>query len=299
MLATKPKSPLSGDFVKDFRSGLWVFEPKYDGVRCIAMDGRLWSRAGNDITDRFPEIKADPYWTLDGEIIMRDKDGWPKFNVVQHRSASNARSQIDNGIVATYMVFDVLKTPQYPGTYRLDQMTLAQRRKILESIDEVDGVWDPRIELAPQIGYDDCADPGKAMWEASMAMGHEGVLAKHSGARYHQGNRSSDWVKVKKSMTVSCVVAGAEEGKGSRSGTFGALLLYMRDGTNVVPVGKAGTGFNEADLQMLTALLNQGQPFVVEVQCMEVTKDRKLRFPVYLGVRTDIDLLDCTIDQLA
>jgi bifunctional non-homologous end joining protein LigD len=297
MLATKPKSPLSGDFVKDFRSGLWVFEPKYDGVRCIAENGRLWSRAGNDITDRFPEITVDEAYTLDGEIIMRDKDGWPKFNVVQHRSASNARSQVDNGVIATYMVFDIMKSPD-PGSWaRMDMMTLAMRRKALTT--GCDDVWGPYIDLAPQVGYDDCADPGKAMWEASMAMGHEGVLAKHSGARYHQGNRSPEWVKVKKSMTVSCVVAGAEEGKGSRSGTFGALLLYMRDGTNVVPVGKAGTGFNEADLQMLTALLNQGQPFVVEVQCMEVTKDRKLRFPVYLGVRTDIDLLDCTIDQLA
>jgi bifunctional non-homologous end joining protein LigD len=136
------------------------------------------------------------------------------------------------------------------------------------------------------------------MWEAARSAGHEGVIAKHLRGTYHEGNRSPDWVKVKRSMTLSCVVGGIEPGKGSRSSTFGALLLYLRDGADVIPVGKAGTGFNDADLDHLMTLLGKGDPFVVEVQCQEVTKDKKLRFPVYLGVRDDVDVLSCTTDQL-
>ena len=65
------------------RSEEWRTEPKLDGVRCLALVGnrvRLQSRAGNDITDVFPEI-AEVVKTLvpahsggivlDGELIPR------------------------------------------------------------------------------------------------------------------------------------------------------------------------------------------------------------------------------------
>lgn len=294
MLASKPKNPLTGDFRKDFHpNNYWVFEPKFDGVRCIAMNGRLWSRSGNDITDRFPEIPADAFkgYILDGEVIMHDEHGLPKFNTVQNRSAANARSQIDRGNTATYMVFDVL---QEPGSGLMYNELLIARRQRLE------GIFLPRHTLiVPQLSGIEDPFAGQLMWDAARSAGHEGVMAKHVKGRYHEGNRTPDWVKVKKTMTVSCVVGGIEPGKGSRSSTFGALLLYLRDGSDVIPVGKAGTGFKEADLAYLMTLLDKGQPFVVEVQCMEVTKNKQLRFPVYQGVRDDISILDCTIDQLA
>ena len=52
------------------------------------------------------------------------------------------------------------------------------------------------------------------------------------------------------------------------------------------------------DLAAVVALLDGGQPFVVDVECMEVTAAGRLRFPVYAGVRDDISVLDCTVDQL-
>ena len=71
-----------------------AYEPKYDGIRTLAVvragggpDAvRLWSRVGNDKTRQFPEIvraldvfarrlKADVL--LDGEIVALDQHGEP------------------------------------------------------------------------------------------------------------------------------------------------------------------------------------------------------------------------------
>ena len=71
MLATQWRDPFSDDG--------WLFEPKWDGIRVIlSFDGEtttLRSRHGNDITARFPELRAHG---LDGPPVVevtRDAEG--------------------------------------------------------------------------------------------------------------------------------------------------------------------------------------------------------------------------------
>ena len=73
---------------KDFTRPNFIFEPKVDGVRCIAFlnsDGtRLQSRSGKDITFKFPELqtlhtKVKEDCILDGEVMGEN------FNATQHR----------------------------------------------------------------------------------------------------------------------------------------------------------------------------------------------------------------------
>ena len=58
-------------------SGLWTYEAKLDGYRCLAAKRSggvvLWSRRGNGFTDRFPEIaracdNLPPDTLIDGEV---------------------------------------------------------------------------------------------------------------------------------------------------------------------------------------------------------------------------------------
>jgi ATP dependent DNA ligase domain len=73
--------------------GLWLHEIKHDGFRVIARrDGervRLYSRPGNDLTNRFPliveAIARLPPCTLDGEAVACDDRGVPSFNLLLHR----------------------------------------------------------------------------------------------------------------------------------------------------------------------------------------------------------------------
>ena len=86
-LPTKSPHPPTG--------ALWVHEIKHDGFRIIARkDGnrvRLYSRAGNDLTDRFPLIVSalgglrSRSVILDGEAVACDEDGISNFDRLRHR----------------------------------------------------------------------------------------------------------------------------------------------------------------------------------------------------------------------
>jgi bifunctional non-homologous end joining protein LigD len=75
--------------------GLWVHEIKHDGFRIIARkDGprvRLYSRPGNDLTDRFPLIVEalarlrSRSCILDGEAVCCDNEGMPNFERIRYR----------------------------------------------------------------------------------------------------------------------------------------------------------------------------------------------------------------------
>src|SRR5262249_17147999 len=117
------------------------------------------------------------------------------------------------------------------------------------------------------------------------------------------------WTKVKAQQTDEFVVGGFTQGTGSRSPTFGALLLgAYDDANNFVYCGSVGTGFDERLLrEMLRRMEPLKQPkhpfinrpdekkvvtwlspeIVVEIKCMEWARDGHLRTPVVLRVRDD------------
>ena len=73
----------------------WVHEIKHDGFRIIARKDvtrvRLYSRAGNDLTARFPLIVAAlgglrmRSLILDGEAVACDDNGISNFDRLRHR----------------------------------------------------------------------------------------------------------------------------------------------------------------------------------------------------------------------
>jgi bifunctional non-homologous end joining protein LigD len=77
-----------------FDSPDWIFETKLDGFRAIAVIGatgksRIWSRNHLPLEPKFPTI-ADAVnqlklrsTILDGEIVALDKDGMPRFQLLQ------------------------------------------------------------------------------------------------------------------------------------------------------------------------------------------------------------------------
>jgi bifunctional non-homologous end joining protein LigD len=133
----------------------------------------------------------------------------------------------------------------------------------------------------------------------------EGLVAKDLSSPYVEG-RSSFWLKVKVHQEDEFVVGGFTEPSGARS-HFGALLLGTYDRGKLHFVGKVGTGFNERSLATLfkkfRPLVRQQSPFldpprernvtflspklVAQISYQEWTADKKLRQPVFLGLRDD------------
>lgn len=286
----------------------WLFEPKLDGYRIIAIvrdrSVRLISRRGLDVTAQFPRLSEplakQPHadLVLDGEIVALNERGAPSFQHLQDRGR-------DPGLELIYYVFDLL----YLDGYDLQAVPLEQRKALLEThVVSSDGV---RL-------VDYVAGDGKALYEAALENGLEGVIGKRRDSRYEVGRRSSAWLKVKSAQTDDFVIGGYTTGTGARAGTFGALLLGSPDPSTgrLVYSGHVGTGFNQRILRdllgRLEPLRTDHSPFgetipttgrwarkpsgpitwvkpelVAEVKFGQRTRDGILRFPVFVRLRDD------------
>jgi bifunctional non-homologous end joining protein LigD len=149
------------------------------------------------------------------------------------------------------------------------------------------------------------ADNGLEAFRFAKRKGYEGIVAKDLSSPYIEG-RSTKWLKVKVHQEDEFVVGGFTPPKGSRR-YFGALLLGAYEGRNLRYVGKVGTGFKEETLaslyQKFKPLVQSKPPFVdpprekdvtylkpklvAQISFQEWTADRKLRQPVFLGLRDD------------
>ena len=294
----------------------FVYEPKYDGIRTIALvtpghpvpEVRLYSRLGNDKTAQFPAIsralgrfalKLRQPIVLDGEIVALDARGRPiGFQNLQgrlHRKTVGAAEDTPSAFIA----FDLLRD----GPHDLRHMTLVARRAALERVFGNPG--SPLLRLSPQVARD-----GRELYREAIAEGWEGLIAKRASSKYLSGKRTTDWVKLKLIREQEFVVGGWTEPRGTRS-NLGALLLgvYDEDG-KLHYVAHVGSGFNEAELdrlmRALKPLATSRCPFdepppgtnetphwvkprlVAQVKFTEWTDEGRLRHPTYLGLRDDV-----------
>jgi bifunctional non-homologous end joining protein LigD len=223
----------------------WAFEIKWDGYRTIVhvADGRvrLQSTAGHDVTDRWPEFSglADAVNArsaiLDGELVVFDDDGRPRFELAQ-------RSGVGSDRQAVIQFFDVL---QVDGNDTID-LPYLDRRRLLEQLVEPGDNW---TVPACRIG------DGAALVAATAEQGLEGVIAKRIDSRYRPATRSRDWRKIKNRTEVELIIGGFTAGSGNRADTFGALLVGRPGPEGLAFAGGVGTGFDQRTLRDLTGRL--------------------------------------------
>ena len=320
--------PMMATLVKDpFDNDDWIFEPKWDGVRTLAVCGidstQLVSRRGNDVTATYPEaaslhlrlVAIDAI--VDGEIVAMD-NGRPSFERLQSRiNIQNPRDveRATKSIPVTYIAFDIL----YLDGRSLIGLPIEERKKILEATI----VTSDRVQVSPCIEGE-----GVTLFEAAKARNLEGIVAKKLGTPYRPGRRNREWLKVKTVRDVDLVVGGYTPGEGSRSKTFGSLLVgaYENDGLRFV--GSVGTGFSDKTLAALLPTLEEietdempftmdprkipsgsfGKPIknprwvepflVARVEFRELTSGGRLRAPSFKGFTTDKPPEDCTFEEL-
>ncbi len=309
--------PMLAKRSKPFSSPDFIYELKFDGTRCISFVDvekrriRMQNRRLMEIAYRYPEMDLLSAFSrsvvVDGEIVVL-KEGRPDFTLLQKREHVEARTRISllsKLYPATYMVFDVLYVDG--DGWIMDQPLEERKRALDEVISET-----PHVLKAEWIG-----GKGREFYEKVVALGIEGIMAKKLGSTYQPGKRSDDWLKMKKSNTADCVIAGYLEGEGWRSGYFGSLILGLYDGNSLVHVGQVGTGFDSEFVKEFGEKLKKievDQPhfdaefkrrahwvkpvYVCEVEYLEATKDGKLRAPVFRRLRSDKRVEECTVDQI-
>jgi ATP-dependent DNA ligase len=226
----------------------WAYEQKLDGFRAIVfVDGDeayIQSRGGKPLARYFPELSYPPgRYVLDGELVIRDRDGNVEFDALQSRlhPAASRIELLSNEIPAGYVAFDLLAE----GDDSLLEVPFGERRSRLEALAGPGEI--ETSELTP--------DPERAEhWLRTT----EGVMAKRLDALYEAGKRRG-MAKVKRERTIDCVVLGWRPGK--EEGTVGSLILGLYDGGELRPVGHI-SGFSaqaKRDLRDLLAPLETGE----------------------------------------
>jgi ATP-dependent DNA ligase len=216
--------------VKDMPAGGVLYEPKWDGFRCIVFrDGdevELGSRNERPLTRYFPDIvdavkvALPERCVVDGEIVIAQQ-GRLDFEALQmrlHPAESRVR-KLATETPAEFVAFDLLAL----GDEDLTSTPFAQRRVMLEKhLTPTDAV-----HLTPAT-----EDVGTAkQWFADFeGAGLDGVIAKPVDLTYRQDERVM--FKIKHERTADCVLAGF---RWHKSGPIvGSLLLGLYDETGAL-----------------------------------------------------------------
>jgi ATP-dependent DNA ligase len=207
----------------------YVYEVKLDGFRCIAfVDGEevfLQSRNGKALGRYFPELTfPSGRYVLDGEIVVRGKDGREDFDALGQR-IHPATSRVQRLAVETPAVFIAFDLLAHDDRSWLEQ-SFDERRAGLERLLGEAHFDEAPLELMVSVDTPEAAE--RWLREA------EGAIAKERSAPYLPGERKG-MVKVKRTRTIDTVVVGWRPGK--EEDTVGALILGLYDGDELRVVG--------------------------------------------------------------
>jgi bifunctional non-homologous end joining protein LigD len=287
----------------------WIYEVKWDGVRalCYIQGGqvRMVSRNGNVIDRQYPELSILPHHIkaktaiVDGEIAALNERGVPSFELLQRRinvADASAVATLARHHPVVFYAFDLL----YLDGRDLRGLPLIERKKLLKEV----------FQPTDVIRYSEHFADGKALFEAAKQQGVEGIVGKKASS-FYESRRSGDWVKYKVNSTDSFILCGFTEGERDH---FGALVLGIHDGNKLKWAGNVGTGFDRKTMKMIYEKLaplaikkcplepDKNLPkkdvtwvrpeLVCEVKFANWTEDGRLRAPVWLGFRNDIDPID-------
>jgi ATP-dependent DNA ligase len=221
-----PIGPMLAKSVKAIPTGDYLYEPKWDGFRCIAFrDGdevELSSRGEKPLTRYFPEV-VDAIVThlpdrvvIDGEIVIATGDQLDFEALLQRIHPAKSRvDRLAQETPASFIAFDLLAS----GDEDLTTAPFAERRRRLEEVLATAG---PPVFLTPVTG--DLAT-AEQWFEVFEGAGLDGVVAKPTGLGYQPDVRAM--LKVKHERTADCVVAGYRWHKSGP--VVGSLLLGLFD----------------------------------------------------------------------
>ncbi len=235
-------------------AGEIAFEWKMDGARIQVHKAgdtvRIYTRSLNDVTAAVPEIEAAVHalpareLILDGEAIAFDARGRPHpFQVTMRRFGRKLDvEKLRATLPMSAFYFDCL---------RLDGASIADRpaRERFEALSSAV----PAALVIPRL-VTSSPQEAAAFYDAAIAAGHEGLMAKALDSPYEAGNRGASWLKIKKAHTLDLVVLAAEWGHGRRTGKLSNLHLGALDpGTGeYVMLGKTFKGLTDVMLEWQT-----------------------------------------------
>jgi len=247
----------------------YAAEWKWDGIRVqlvrVGGETRLYSRSGDDISATFPElldiVPMDA--VLDGELLVRGTSqggefgGAASFNALQQRLG---RKKVSKKMLADAPAFVRLYDALIVDGEDLREQAWSERRAVLESvIPRLPGSHFDLSSLVEARDFEHLSEIRKGAREDAI----EGLMLKRRDSAYVAGRKAGLWYKWKRDpLLIDCVLMYAQRGSGKRSSfysdyTFGCWDGDPDSGAELLPVGKAYSGFTDAELKKIDKLVRQ------------------------------------------
>jgi DNA ligase-1 len=245
-------NPLEPDELTALNPADYLAEWKWDGIRvqlsCRGGERRIYTRTGDEVSGAFPDLMAalPDGVILDGELLVGSFEQVAPFNDLQQRLN---RKSVTARMRADYPEFVRLYDALWIEGEDLRKLPLTDRRARLEQ-------WyrarpRPRLDLSPIIELADW-ETLSTLRDGARAQGIEGLMLKRRDAPYLAGRPKGPWFKWKRgALTLDCVLMYAQRGHGKRSSFYSDYTFGAWRDTELVPVGKAYSGFTDAELLLL------------------------------------------------
>lgn len=272
----KFKPMLAGDYTKRPQEQGWS-QPKLDGIRCIANQSGLWTRAGKEITSCphiwesvKPMLDANPGIVLDGELYNHElKEDFNKITSLVRKLKSTPKDIAESASLVEYHVYDCY-VDHVKDLRFIDRIKLAYSAKS-------DVVKIVKTEFA------NSQEELDEFYSSYMEDGYEGQMVRNNTP--YENKRSNNLLKRKEFITEEFKVATMLEGKGNWSGHVKHFALVMPDGTVV------GAGVRGKQEELKNLWETGDTPNWATLRYFGLTPDGVPRFPVVIdygyGERSD------------
>lgn len=288
-----------------FNSPDYIYEIKFDGIRCIAyLDDTttdLRNRRNNAMLPVVPELtdlykQVSEKCILDGELIVL-KSGAPDFFEIQRRLLMTDPFKIKitaNRFPASLLVYDIL----YYKNKDITRLPLIERKKYLEDV-----VTENNLITVSQY----IENEGIKLFELAKQQKLEGIVAKRKDSPYWQGKRSKDWIKCKVLESIDCVICGYVK----KEKNMTSIIIGQYDGNKLIYKGHVTLGAGMKHLNQHGYEIIDYSPFgyvpagnkeavwikpqiVCIVEYMPTDKG-SMRLPVFKGIIDDKEPRECQI----
>ncbi len=293
----RPLQPMLAQTASDCAAALELlgraaFEWKLDGARVqIHKRGnevRVFTRARNEVGYAVPEVVerirslSSDRLILDGECLAMQPDRRPHpFQATMRRfGRKRPDSKLLEQLPLEPFFFDLLALDDL---ILLDEPASERYAALVQAV--------PPDWVVPRTVTGD-AQTAEQFLAATLAAGHEGLMAKALDAPYQAGRRGAHWLKIKPAHTLDLVVLAAEWGSGRRKGWLSNLHLAARasDGNGFVMLGKTFKGMTDEVLvwqtEQLLKLEQRRSDHIVHVRpelVVEIALDGIQESPKYPG----------------
>ena len=228
-------------------------EWKWDGIRVQLVatphGKRLYSRTADDISASFPEILEimEFHAVLDGELlVIRDGIVAPFADLQQRLGRKSPTAAVKKAFPVAVRLYDML----FDGAEDVRPLSFDARRARLEGWFEQ--TQPKRMDLSPLIPFSAHADLA-SLREGAREAAIEGLMLKRAESPYLAGRPKGMWWKWKREpLSLDAVLMYAQRGHGKRSSFYSDYTFGVwNDQNELVPVGKAYSGYTDAELLTL------------------------------------------------